>query len=59
MLKELLMDLLIASNKLIFSSLLDCQFLQGSNTFFFFLAFFLGPHMRHMEVPRLGTELEL
>ena len=28
--------------------------------FFFFLSFvFLGPHPRHMEVPRQGVELEL
>ena len=25
----------------------------------FFLSFFLGPHLWHMEVPRLGFELEL
>ena len=29
-------------------------------SFFFFLFFcFLGLHLRHMEVPRLGVELEL
>ena len=28
------------------------------NTFFFFLVF-LGPHLQHMEVPRLGVNLEL
>ena len=27
--------------------------------FFFFFFFFLGLHLRHMEVPRLGVELEL
>ena len=27
--------------------------------FFFFLFWFLGPHPWHMEVPRLGVELEL
>ena len=28
--------------------------------YFYFLAFvFLGPHLRHMEVPRLGVELKL
>ena len=26
---------------------------------FFFSFFFLGPHLQHMEVPRLGVELEL
>ena len=26
---------------------------------FFFLLFFLGPHPRHMEVPRLGVQSEL
>ena len=24
---------------------------------FFFLSFFLGPHLRHMDVPRLGASL--
>ena len=27
--------------------------------FFFFFLLFLGPHSRHMEVPRLGVESEL
>ena len=27
--------------------------------FFFFFAFFLGPHPQHMEFPRLGVESEL
>ena len=27
--------------------------------FFVFLVFFLGPHPKYMEVPRLGCELEL
>ena len=27
------------------------------DSFFFFV--FVGPHLRHMEVPRLGVELEL
>ena len=27
--------------------------------FFFFAVFFLGPHPRHMKVPRLGVESEL
>ena len=26
---------------------------------FYFILFYLGPHLRHMEVPRLGVELEL
>ena len=26
---------------------------------FFFFFFFLGPHPRHMEVPRLGVESEI
>ena len=30
---------------------------QGS--FFFFLSFFLGPHLWHLEIPRLGVESEL
>ena len=33
-------------------------FLSFSFSFFFFLVF-LGPHLRHMEVPRLGVKLEL
>ena len=27
--------------------------------FFFFFFGFLGPHLQHLEVPRLGVELEL
>ena len=27
--------------------------------FYFILFLFLGPHVRHMEVPRLGVKLEL
>ena len=27
--------------------------------FFFFSFFLLGPHLQHMEVPRLGVQLEL
>ena len=27
--------------------------------FFFFFVFFLGPHLQHMEVSRLGGEVEL
>ena len=27
--------------------------------FFFFFFFFLGSHPQHMEIPRLGVELEL
>ena len=27
--------------------------------FFFFLFVYLGPHPQHMEVPRMGGELEL
>ena len=30
-----------------------------SRIFFFFVFAFLGPHLRHMEVPRLGVESEL
>ena len=26
---------------------------------FFFFFFFLGPHSRHMEVPRIGVKMEL
>ena len=52
--------------------LLDCQALHGLNKatgqeaqrqyffffFFFFFSPFLGPHLQHREVPRLGVELE-
>ena len=30
-----------------------------TTTPFFNFFFFLGPHLQHMEVPRLGAELEL
>ena len=34
--------------------------LEGCNpAIFFFLVFFLGPHLSHMEVPRLGVKFEL
>ena len=26
---------------------------------FFFFSVFLGPHLQHMDIPRLGVELEL
>ena len=29
------------------------------NDFFFFFLFFLGPHLHHMDVPRLGVDSEL
>ena len=32
---------------------------QGIFSFFFFLFVFLGPHSKHMEVPRIGVESEL
>ena len=38
------------------------QFKTISSTvarFFFFFCFFLGPHLQHMEVPRLGIKSEL
>ena len=28
-------------------------------SYLFFLPFFLGPHLRHMEIPRIGVKLEL
>ena len=37
---------------------IDFYFLNFFVFFFFFFAF-LGPHLRHMEVPRLGVESEL
>ena len=39
--------------------LLTHFFLIKKNFFFCFFFFFLGPHLRHMEVPRLGVESEL
>ena len=35
---------------------ITCEFYT---TFFFFLSFFLGQHLWHMEVPRLGVRSEL
>ena len=35
-----------------------CLILDGLDSIFFFFGF-LGPHPRHMEVPRLGVESEL
>ena len=32
---------------------------RHGETFFFFLSFFLGLHLQHMEVPRLGVQSEL
>ena len=32
---------------------------MGDSTLTFFFFSFLGPHLWHMEVPRLGTESEL
>lgn len=37
---------------------LQCHFLLRFCLFYFYF-FFLGPHLRHTEVPRLGVELEL
>ena len=37
--------------------MLYCHFIRIS--FFFFSPVFLGPHPWHIEVPRLGVELEL
>ena len=38
----------------------DCSYVYCSDySFFFFFLGFLGPHLRHMEVPRLGVQLEL
>lgn len=34
-------------------------FILPRHGYFFFLFVFLGPHPRHMDVPRVGTELEL
>ena len=44
-----------------FSSQILTSFLQGTSSFFFFFSFlfFLGPHERHVEVPRLGVTSEL
>ena len=42
------------------SEFLSLSFFSFLSSYFFFLFFcFLGPHLRHTEVPRLGVELEL
>ena len=42
------------------AEIVDCVFyLFIYFTFFFFLPVFLGPHWRHMEVPRPGVESKL
>ena len=42
------------------ASLTHCTTRELSGLFCeFFLFFFLGPHLQHMEIPRLGTESEL
>ena len=38
---------------------LSFQFLISIAIFFFFFFVFLGPHPKHMKVPRLGVEWEL
>ena len=38
--------------------LIDETLVKRQNTDWIFIAF-LGPHLQHMEVPRLGVELEL
>ena len=35
------------------------SFMYSTNVKAFFFLFFLGPHLQHTEVPRLGVELEL
>ena len=32
---------------------------MGTPIYYLFMYCFLGPHLQHMEVPRLGVELEL
>ena len=43
------------------SLLLRCSFsaLLSSLLLFLFVCLFLGPHLQHLEVPRLGVEREL
>ena len=41
----------------VFHSLKCFSFLSRNIFFFFFV--FLGPHLQHMEIPRLGVKLEL
>ena len=44
----------------LFPACIILAFLQSfSSIYLFFLFCFLGPHPRHVEVPRLGVELEL
>ena len=37
----------------------NSNLMGGGIVFFFFFVFFLGPHLLHMEVPRLRVESEL
>ena len=51
-----------ASNGLLSIRRLTGRIASGSTlmtSFFFFFAFFLGSHLWHMEVPRLGVKSEL
>ena len=45
----------VCTYKLLLSAMLSSSQIQTTFSFFFFL----GPHLRHMEVPRLGVKLEL
>ena len=49
---------LYITNSLYFASINHIEFKNLKFLFFFFF-FFSGLHIRHMEVPRLGVELEL
>ena len=42
-----------------FLSLLDCNSTENVSSYFFSFVCFLGPHLRQVEVPRLGVEVEL
>ena len=36
-----------------------CKFVLMLVQFFFFFFFILGPHLQHIEVPRIGVDSEL
>ena len=44
---------------LIHTSVLVAQYFMSTINFLFFFLVFLGPHPWHMEISRLGVELEL
>ena len=51
--------LYISWNYLYFESFEKLKTIQACGLFIYLFISFLGPHLQHMEVPRLGVELEL